>query len=109
MGKSAENAGEAIGQSKSSGLRALKELVGRGFVVCTTPASFGTNGRRAAEWRITALNVARFGKPKPTIKARASRDFMQWKPSSKKKPSATGGTKRATGGTNPPHLRVVNA
>jgi hypothetical protein len=72
IGLGVHEAAECLNISKSVAHRAFLEVIDRGFIAVGTPSSFGTNGRKAAEWRLTEYMDDRTG-------ASASKEFMGWK------------------------------
>lgn len=76
LGLGVRRAGELANVHKDTAGRCLIVLTERGFIECTTPGSFNTNGRRATEWRLTAYNCDRSHQP-------ASKAFLRWRPNSR--------------------------
>jgi len=61
--------------SKDTANKALRTLVEKGFLVVTTPSSFGTNSRRATEYEVTCFPIP--GRNRPRL------SFQDWRPSPK--------------------------
>jgi hypothetical protein len=72
---------EEIGLSFATAARALRELVDRGFLVCTRASAFTVKNRNARLWRLTA---------EPSGNEPATKDFMRWQPAVDSVTSETG-------------------
>lgn len=70
---SCEMLAEALGMSKDSARRSLKELVEKGFIVCLSKGGFICKVRHASEWRLTAFKCDVTGEL-------PSKEFMRWQP-----------------------------
>jgi len=69
---SVRNAATRCNVHRNSVGPALKVLHERGLTECATPSSFGTNARRAAEYRLTDQRCDRSGAP-------PSKAFLHWR------------------------------
>jgi hypothetical protein len=68
---SAQEAGDALHASKTTGWRALDELVRLGFLRITRDAAFRLKSAKAREYALTA---------EPVDSGVATKDFMRWRP-----------------------------
>jgi len=72
---SCRRAASGANVSKDTANKALRTLVEKGFLVVTTPSSFGTNSRRATEYEVTCFEMP--GRNRPRL------SFQDWRPSPK--------------------------
>mgnify|MGYP005751691617 CR=1 FL=1 len=109
LGLGVRMAAERCRINKDTASKCLAVLVERGFLECAQPASFSTNSRQAAEWRLTTYRCDRTHQP-------PSKAFMRWRaensePSPKRGPggSEARGQRQSRRGRPVPHLRTVGA
>jgi hypothetical protein len=105
---SVRDAAERCAVNKDTASKAFAALIDRGFIDLATPASFGTNGRHAAEYRLTDWPCNRTNQ-------RPSKAFMAWvenaeaRPKRGDKPVRNEGTQSQPGAVCVPLNRTQRA